>query len=691
MRVLNGLPRRNWLPPRGYLAVRGEERWTLRVRLCLIVAILMAPALILLVAVALRFIAGERAQVEDGLRRSVYQVSIEIDREIQGTTALLAALATSHALQSGDLERFHERTIEISRQLGVHILLRRPQFDNRTITTSTSWQDTPELTLTAVPAEAEAQALASDQTVISGVFFGVISKHLVVAAIMPVKRAGSSEYVLIISIPVSKIAGILENSPPGEGRLVSVIDRNNLIVARSENSERFAGLRGHSLFPKLLVGNEGTFDSISRDGVMLHSVYRRLPSTGWIVIAGERMDQIEASARRTIAVSAATGTMLLAGTIGLTFMLAGRMQERLGTPGIDRKPSREEFALLFDSAPNGVLLVDDQGVVLLANAQLERTFGYAPKELTGKPVETLIPETCRSAHVAHRKHFTQQPIARMMGDQMKLQGLHKAGWEFPIEVRLQPIVIQSQHYIIATVIDISDHTLAAAALARTETERDRLRRDLMRSSDEERLKLSHELHDQTGQTLTAAALAAKDIERYVGAEGRPRLEVLNALLDQMGETLHQVAWQLRPTSIDELGLRATLKTYVSDWSERTGIGADFYCEDENIDQLPDDVRTTVFRIVQESLTNVVKHAPQANWVSVVISRSDTLLRLTIEDNGNGFDVAEQQERLSQHRSLGIAGMRERLSLVGGTLDIESSPGNGTTLFARIPTEPAGLS
>jgi signal transduction histidine kinase len=151
-----------------------------------------------------------------------------------------------------------------------------------------------------------------------------------------------------------------------------------------------------------------------------------------------------------------------------------------------------------------------------------------------------------------------------------------------------------------------------------------------------------------------------------------------------------VAWQLRPTSIDELGLRATLRTYVADWSEQSGIGADFYCEDETIDQLPDDVRTAVFRIIQESLTNVTRHAPQANWVSVVISRSDTLLRLTIEDNGNGFDVAEQQDRVRQHRSLGIAGMRERLSLIGGTLDIESSPGNGTTLFARIPIEPDGM-
>ena len=270
-----------------------------------------------------------------------------------------------------------------------------------------------------------------------------------------------------------------------------------------------------------------------------------------------------------------------------------------------------------------------------------------------------------------------------------MRGLHKAGHEIPIEIRLQPISIQAQHYTIATVIDISARTLAAAALARAEAEHDRLRRELMRSSDEERLRLSHELHDQTGQTLTAATLAAKDVERYVGSEGQHRLQRLNSLLDQMGEALHHVAWQLRPTSIDELGLRAALKTFVSDWTDKTAIGADFYCD--NLDALASDVQTTIYRVTQEALTNVIKHAPQANWVSVVISRSDKLLRLTIEDNGNGFDIADLQDKLSQHRSLGIAGMRERLSLIGGTLDIESSPGHGTTLFARIPIEASWIS
>ena len=240
----------------------------------------------------------------------------------------------------------------------------------------------------------------------------------------------------------------------------------------------------------------------------------------------------------------------------------------------------------------------------------------------------------------------------------------------------------------ATVIDITERNLAARALSSALAERDRLRRDLMRASDNERLRLSHELHDQTGQTLAAATLAAKDVERFLDADGRQRLMELSALLDQMGKTLHRVAWELRPTSIDELGLRAMLDNYISEWSDQTGMGTDFYCEAEDVDGLPDDVRTTIYRVIQESLTNVVKHAPETNWVSVVISQAGAVLQLTIENSGYGFDPADAFGKPNQHGSLGIAGMRERLSLIGGTLEIESSEGNGTTVFARIPIEPS---
>jgi signal transduction histidine kinase len=152
----------------------------------------------------------------------------------------------------------------------------------------------------------------------------------------------------------------------------------------------------------------------------------------------------------------------------------------------------------------------------------------------------------------------------------------------------------------------------------------------------------------------------------------------------MGRTLHQVAWELRPASIDELGLTATLKNYVADWSAQIGIDAEFLCDGVDIDRLPDEIRTTLYRVVQESLTNIAKHAVDAKNVSVVVKRAGRSLQLTIDDRGDGFDTVDGLGKPSKKGSLGIPSMRERLGLIGGTLEIESSVGFGTTVFARIP-------
>ena len=669
-----------------YLRVPGLQRFTLRIRLCLIVAIIMAPALVLAGMLSLRSIAAERLHIEDGLGRTLNQLSVEIDREIQGTKALLTVVAGSHSLQNGDLEGFHRRASEISDKLGIQIVVHRTESDKRVISTGIPWEQSPELTLPEVHLAAERQAIQTGKIVVSDAFFGPISKRYMVSAVIPVIRNGTSEYVLSTAIPLQRLSAILENAPPGDGRVSVVVDRSNTVVARSEKSELFAGTKVQPEFAQLTYGSEGVFDHINREGIAFHGIYRRVKTTGWLVAVAIKTAVLDASARKTFAYTATAGTTLFACAIGLTYLLGGRIEQRFGTLGIDRRPTREEFALFFDSAPNGVILADHSGMVLLTNSPLERMFGYTQAQLIGQPVETLIPDELRSAHARYRQDFAQNPVPRPMGAERNLLGRRKDGSEFPIEVGLYPLTIQAVRYIMATVIDITERSLAANALSNALTERDRLRRHLMRASEDERLRLSHELHDQTGQTLTAATLAAKEVEKFVDADGRQRLTKLNSLLDQMGRKLHQVAWELRPASIDELGLAATLDNYVSDWSDQTGIAAEFYGKGEDIDNLPDDVRTTIYRVIQEALTNIAKHAREASRVSVVIHRAGAMLQLTIDDNGDGFDLAEKLGTPSKYGSLGIPSMRERLSTIGGTLEIESSEGIGTTVFARIPIE-----
>ena len=116
------------------------------------------------------------------------------------------------------------------------------------------------------------------------------------------------------------------------------------------------------------------------------------------------------------------------------------------------------------------------------------------------------------------------------------------------------------------------------------------------------------------------------------------------------------------------------------------IEVDFHCDDSRLDVLPDYSRTSIYRIIQEGLTNVAKHADGATLVSVVIERRDGALQVMIEDNGSGFDAGSKARADDKRRGLGISGMYERLSLIGGSLEIESSAGGGTTVFARIPIQ-----
>jgi len=216
-----------------------------------------------------------------------------------------------------------------------------------------------------------------------------------------------------------------------------------------------------------------------------------------------------------------------------------------------------------------------------------------------------------------------------------------------------------------------------------------LRHALAVTEERERLRLSRELHDQAGQDVIAAVLEINAIDSALEEPARGRLNLVRKKMEALGRTLHRIAWELRPAAINELGLHKALTSYLSDWSERCGTEVDFHCDDPQIDEVPNEVGTAVFRVVQEGLTNIVKHAQRPNSVSVIVRRSDKTLQVIIEDNGCGFDAAAKSVKAASNGGLGLDGMRERLALIGGTLEIESEPGGGTTIFARIALDNEG--
>lgn len=222
-----------------------------------------------------------------------------------------------------------------------------------------------------------------------------------------------------------------------------------------------------------------------------------------------------------------------------------------------------------------------------------------------------------------------------------------------------------------------------ARATKAERERLELLERLVTLQEQERLRIARELHDQTGQNMTGLSLGLKGLEPHIQDErGRETLRWLEQLTGEIGQSLHRTAWELRPTSLDDIGLLRALEDYTRDWSERFGISVDLHGRIDS-ERFPPKVETTTYRVVQEAMTNVLKHAG-ASTVSLVLERRDGLLQIIIEDDGKGFDPSSV--RGSEH--LGLAGMRERLALVSGTLTIDSTIGVGTTLYVRIPIAPA---
>jgi signal transduction histidine kinase len=200
------------------------------------------------------------------------------------------------------------------------------------------------------------------------------------------------------------------------------------------------------------------------------------------------------------------------------------------------------------------------------------------------------------------------------------------------------------------------------------------------AQEQERQRISRELHDDLGQALTTHLLALRNLQEDLSLPQEAIFERLQSLHDQAYEVMvkiRRLARDLRPPVLDALGLKVAMQTYCSEFTRRTHLPVIFEA-DASLPQFPDVYNITLYRILQEALTNVVKHA-HASQVWVDLSVEDELVNLTVQDNGIGFD-----EGKSQSNGIGLTGLRERITIAGGTLNINSTPKRGTILSAQFP-------
>jgi signal transduction histidine kinase len=289
-------------------------------------------------------------------------------------------------------------------------------------------------------------------------------------------------------------------------------------------------------------------------------------------------------------------------------------------------------------------------------------------------------------------------------------------------------------------LSASNRDLQAEIIRRQQAEKakSQVMRRLKDAEETERARISRDLHDRLGQGLTALklelvllqkqcpSLPDKDRKKNEGPEeagkrlagelqarlgkevteeelGRQVLQCqcpfaqdlqgcvtkLETLAGSLMQEAHRLAWELHPAILDDFGLDTALRRYASDWSENSGVPVDWHSQGLEQDRLPLELESTLYRVAQEALTNVARHA-KARRVSILLERRPGRVSLILEDDGQGFDAAAADPSSSTNGRLGLLGMRERVSLSGGALDIESRPGAGTTIFVRVPLAPAAV-
>jgi PAS domain S-box-containing protein len=334
------------------------------------------------------------------------------------------------------------------------------------------------------------------------------------------------------------------------------------------------------------------------------------------------------------------------------------------------------LAGILDIAEDAIIVTEHDRSIMLFNQGAVKLFGYDPGEVLGKPIDLLFPTRFRIDHIDHSNIFAQVlDSAPHMAQRREVFGMKKDGSEFPAEASISKLTVGERTTFTVIVRDITDRL-------RTERQLQSLATELMTAQEEERRRIARELHDDINQRLALVVVEIGNMlsdPSTITSHAKVTIQSLTQRVAKISDDVRRMAYQFHPSILDDLGLTVALKQMAEEWSQKTGIKT-VLVQEEPADPLPRDVASCLYRVAQESLANIMKHASAAR-VELELTCDDQEVTLSIYDTGVGFDLKDIRAR---HPGLGLVSMRERVRSVRGRLDIQSELGRGTHIIVHIP-------
>jgi two-component system sensor kinase len=337
---------------------------------------------------------------------------------------------------------------------------------------------------------------------------------------------------------------------------------------------------------------------------------------------------------------------------------------------------------VIQSAMDAIITVDEEQRIILFNKAAERIFRCPAEEAIGDTLDRFIPQRFRSIHRGHIERFSTTGVTtRRMGDRTVLAALRANGEEFPIEASISQAAAGGSRLFTVILRDITERQRAALELEQSHRKLQELYASMHEVREAERTRIARELHDELAQWLTALKMDTAWLASRLPPEQRQlsnKLDKMKAAVDTTVAAVRRIAADLRPVMLDDLGLLPAVEALLQQFSERTGIMVELAANASEA-RIQEPVVTAVYRMVQEALTNVTRHA-QASAVQVGLHVDDGNLVVRVQDNGKGI----KPEDLQVEKSYGLLGIRERAHTLGGSAKIIPADNQGTMVEVVVP-------